>query len=405
MMNRRRFNAALAAMGALSAATPFAAVRAQAGALRIAVLNDMSSVYADYQGIGSVIAAKMATEDYGGKAARRAIEILSADHQNKPDVGAAIARKWLDTEGVEMISDIPNSSVALAVSELTRDKNKVFVASGAGTSLLTGERCSPNTVQWTYDTYAQGHSIAKAILNRGGKTWFFVTADYAFGHDLEKQAADEVAKGGGKVLGSVRHPLGQSDFSSYLLRAQASGAGVVAFANAGGDLINCLKQAAEFKLAPKQLLTGLIFDVNGVQPLGLQAAQGLLAIDPFYWDMNEGTRSWSRRFQELHPQKNMPNDMQAGVYASTLHYLKAVDKVGSASDGRAVVAAMKSIPTDDPLFGKGTIRQDGRKMHPMYLFEVKRPDESKGPWDYYKLLSTIPAEQAFRPLGEGGCKL
>jgi len=404
-MNRRRFNAALAAMGALSAATPFAAVRAQAGALRIAVLNDMSSVYADYQGIGSVIAAKMATEDYGGKAARRAIEILSADHQNKPDVGAAIARKWLDTEGVEMISDIPNSSVALAVSELTRDKNKVFVASGAGTSLLTGERCSPNTVQWTYDTYAQGHSIAKAILNRGGKTWFFVTADYAFGHDLEKQAADEVAKGGGKVLGSVRHPLGQSDFSSYLLRAQASGAGVVAFANAGGDLINCLKQAAEFKLAPKQLLTGLIFDVNGVQPLGLQAAQGLLAIDPFYWDMNEGTRSWSRRFQELHPQKNMPNDMQAGVYASTLHYLKAVDKVGSASDGRAVVAAMKSIPTDDPLFGKGTIRQDGRKMHPMYLFEVKRPDESKGPWDYYKLLSTIPAEQAFRPLGEGGCKL
>ena len=405
MMNRRRFNAALAAMGALSAATPFAAVRAQAGTLRIAVLNDMSSVYADYQGIGSVIAAKMATEDYGGKAARRAIEILSADHQNKPDVGAAIARKWLDTEGVEMISDIPNSAVALAVSELTRDKNKVFVASGAGTSLLTGERCSPNTVQWTYDTYAQGHSIAKAILNRGGKTWFFVTADYAFGHDLEKQAADEVAKGGGKVLGSVRHPLGQSDFSSYLLRAQASGAGVVAFANAGGDLINCLKQAAEFKLAPKQLLTGLIFDVNGVQPLGLQAAQGLLAIDPFYWDMNEGTRSWSRRFQELHPQKNMPNDMQAGVYASTLHYLKAVDKVGSASDGRAVVAAMKSIPTDDPLFGKGTIRQDGRKMHPMYLFEVKRPDESRGPWDYYKLLSTIPAEQAFRPLGEGGCKL
>jgi branched-chain amino acid transport system substrate-binding protein len=404
-MNRRRFNAALAAMGVVSAATPFSAARAQAGALRIAVLNDMSSVYADYQGIGSVIAARMASEDYGGKAAGRAIEILSADHQNKPDVGAAIARRWLDTEGVEMIADIPNSAVALAVSELTRDKNKVFVASGAGTSLLTGERCSPNTVQWTYDTYAQGHSIAKAILNRGGKTWFFVTADYAFGHDLEKQAADEVAKGGGKVLGSVRHPLGQSDFSSYLLRAQASGAGVVAFANAGGDLINCLKQAAEFKLAPRQLLTGLIFDVNGVPPLGLQAAQGLLAIDPFYWDMNEGTRSWSRRFQGLHPQKNMPNDMQAGVYAGTLHYLKAVDKVGGAADGRAVVAAMKSMPTDDPLFGRGTIRQDGRKMHPMYLFEVKRPDESKGPWDYYKLLSTIPAEQAFRPLGEGGCKL
>jgi branched-chain amino acid transport system substrate-binding protein len=304
-----------------------------------------------------------------------------------------------------MISDVPNSAIALAVSEIVRIKNKVFVGSGAGTSVLTGEQCSPNTVHWTYDTYAQGHSIAKAVMKRGGKTWFFVTADYAFGHDLEKQASDEVVKGGGKVIGSARHPLGESDFSSHILRAQSSGAQVVAFANAGGDLINSLKTAAEFHLGEKQMLTGLIFDLNGVQPLGLEKAQGLLALDPFYWDMNEGTRSWSRRFQARHPRKNMPNDMQAGVYAGTLHYLKAVDKVGSPTDGKAVVAAMKSIPTDDPLFGKGIIRKDGRKMHPMYLFEVKRPAESKGLWDYYKLLEIIPAEQAFRPLSDGGCNL
>jgi len=352
-MHRRRFSAALAATGLASALAPFSVLRAQARTLKIAVLNDMSSVYADYQGMGSVIAAQMAVEDYGGKAAGRAVEVIFGDHQNKPDVGAAIARRWIDTEGVDMISDIPNSAVALAVSEIVRDKNKVFVASGAGTSVLTGEACSPNTVQWTYDTYAQGHSIARAIMQRGGKSWFFVTADYAFGYDLEKQAADEVTRSGGKVVGSVRHPLGQSDFSSYLLRAQSSGAEVVAFANAGGDLINSLKQAAEFRLAPKQKLTGLIFDLNGVPPLGLEAAKGLLAVDPFYWDMNEGTRSWSRRFQARHPQKNMPNDMQAGMYAGTLHYLKALDKVGAPTDGRAIVAAMKAMPTDDPLFGKG----------------------------------------------------
>ncbi|HYL91045.1 MAG TPA: ABC transporter substrate-binding protein [Burkholderiales bacterium] len=403
-LSRRRFNASLLASGAVAALSPFRIARAQAGALKIAVLNDMSSVYADYQGVGSVIAAEMAIADYGGKAAGRKLEVLSADHLNKPDVGSSIARKWLDTEGVDMIADIPNSAVALAVSELVRTANKVFIGSGAGTSVLTGERCSPNTVHWTYDTYAQGHSIAKAIMKRGGKTWFFVTADYAFGHDLEKQAADEVTKNGGKVLGTVRHPLGTNDFSSFLLRAQSSGAQVVAFANAGGDLINSLKQAAEFNLGAKQTLTGLIFDLNGVAPLGLQAAQGLLAVDPFYWDMNDGTRAWSRRFQARHPQKNMPNDMQAGVYAGTLHYLKAVDKVGSAADGRAIVAAMKSMPTDDALFGRGNIRADGRKMHPMYLFEVKKPAESRGDWDWYKLIETIPAEQAFRPLGEGGCK-
>jgi branched-chain amino acid transport system substrate-binding protein len=400
-MDRRRFNASLAA-GAASALAPFGIARSQPAVLKIAVQNDMSSVYADYQGIGSVIAAQMAAEDYGKT---RKIEVLNADHQNKPDVGASIARQWIDTEGVELILDIPNSAVALAVSNIVREKNKVFIGSGAGTSLLTGEQCSPNTVHWTYDTYAQGRAIANAIMKRGGRSWFFVTADYAFGHDLEKQATEGVLKGGGKVLGSVRHPLGTSDFSSFLLRAQSSGAEVVAFANAGGDLITSLKQAAEFNLGAKQMLTGLIFDINGVPPLGLQNAQGLLAIDPFYWDTNESTRAWSKRFQERHPQKNVPNDMQAGVYAATLHYLKAVDKVGAPGDGRAVVAAMKSMPTDDPLFGKGVIRQDGRKLHPMYLFQVKRPDESRGAWDYYKLIETIPPEQAFRPLGEGGCKL
>jgi len=401
-MDRRKFNASLA-VGAASALAPFGIARAQPSVLKIAVLNDMSSVYADYQGVGSVVAAQMAAEDYGTKT--RKVEVLNADHQNKPDVGANIARQWVDTEGVELILDIPNSAVALAVSNIVREKNKVFIGSGAGTSLLTGEQCSPNTVHWTYDTYAQGRSIANAIMKRGGKSWFFVTADYAFGHDLEKQATEGVLKGGGKVLGSVRHPLGTSDFSSFLLRAQSSGAEVVAFANAGGDLINSLKQAAEFNLGAKQMLTGLIFDLNGVPPLGLQNAQGLLAIDPFYWDMNDSTRAWSKRFQERHPQKNVPNDMQAGVYAGTMHYLKAVDKVGSPNDGRAVVAAMKAMPTDDPLFGKGTIRQDGRKMHPMYLFQVKKPDDSRGAWDYYKLLETIPAEEAFRPLAEGGCKL
>ena len=403
-MSRRKFNAALAG-GFAATLLPLGIGRAQAAVLKLAVLNDMSSVYADYQGIGSVIAAQMAVEDYGGKVAGRRLEILSADHQNKPDVGSNIARQWLDIDGVDLILDIPNSAVALAVANLVRDKNKVFVASGAGTTLLTGAQCSPNNVHWTYDTYAQGRAIANAIMKRGGKTWFFVTSDYAFGHDLEKQASEGVIAGGGKVLGAVRHPLGTNDFSSFLVSAQASGAQVIAFANAGGDLINSLKQAAEFKLGDKHTLTGLIFDVNGVPALGLPAAQGLLAVDPFYWDINDGTRAWSRRFQARHPQKNMPNDMQAGVYAGTLHYLKAVDKVGSPSDGRAVVAAMKSMPTDDALFGKGVIRQDGRKMHPMYLFEVKKPAESKGDWDYYKPIGTIPAEQAFRPLAEGGCKL
>lgn len=374
------------------------------GLLRIGVLNDMSSVYADFQGPGSVIAAQMAIEDFA-KQSKRKVEVVSADHQNKPDVGAGIARRWLDVEGVDMIVDLPNSAVALAVGEIVREKNKVAIGSGAGTALLTGARCSPNFVHWTYDTWANGHALARGVLEAGGKTWFFVTADYAFGHDLEKQASDEVREGGGKIIGNVRHPLGASDFSSYLLQAQASGAEVVALANAGGDTTNSVKQAAEFKIGAKQKIVSLIFDLQSVPALGLNTAQGLVGINAFYWDMNDQTRAWSKRFQERHPKKMMPNHMHAGVYAAVLHYLKAVDKVGSPSDGAAVVAAMKAMPTDDPLFGKGTIRADGRKIHPMYLLQVKTPTESKSEWDVFKVIGTIPADKAFRPLNEGGCPL
>jgi len=374
------------------------------GVLRIGVLNDMSSVYADFQGPGSVIAAQMAVEDFN-KQSKRKVEVISGDHQNKPDIGAGIARRWLDVEGVDMIVDLPNSAVALAVGDIVREKNKVAIGSGAGTALLTGAKCSPNFVHWTYDTWAMGHASARGVQAAGPKTWFFVTADYAFGHDLEKQASEEVLASGGKIIGSVRHPLGASDFSSFLLQAQASGADVVALANAGGDTTNSVKQAAEFKIGGRQKIAALIFDLQSVPALGLNTAQGLVAVNAFYWDTNDQTREWAKRFQERHAKKMMPNHMHAGVYAAVLHYLKAVDKVGSPTDGAAVVAAMKAMPTDDPLFGQGTIRADGRKIHPMYLLEVKTPAESKGEWDAFKIVQTIPADKAFRPLNEGGCPL
>jgi len=371
--------------------------------VRIGVMNDLSSVYADYQGRGSVLAAQMAVEDFGGTVVGRKIEVISADHQNKPDVGSAIAREWLDRRGVHMIADLPNSAVAFAVNEVVRDKNKVLIGSGAGSVELTGSHCSPNTVHWTYDTWSYGHALARAIVQRGGKTWFFITADYAFGHDLERQAADQVNKDGGKVLGAMRTPIGTADFSSMLVSAQASGAQVLGLAVAGGDTTNSMKQAAEFGVTGKMTMAPLIFGLNNVPALGLQASQGALLVNPFYWDMNDGTRAWSRRFKQRSHNDAMPNDMQAGVYAATLHYLKAVQKVGSPEDGQAIVAVMKSMPTDDPLFGKGHIRDDGRKLHDMYIFEVKSPAESKGDWDYFKLVATIPAEQAFRPMNEGKC--
>jgi branched-chain amino acid transport system substrate-binding protein len=375
------------------------------GMVRIGVMNDMAGVYSDDQGPGSVLAAQLAVEDHGSQAAGRKVEVVSADHQNKTDLGAAIARRWVENEGVNMIADLPNSAIALAVNEVVRDHNSVMLASGAGTALLTGGKCSPNTIHWTYDTWAYGHGLARAVTQQGVKSVYFITADYAFGHDLEKQFADEFVKQGGKVLGSARHPIGTSDFSSLLLQAQSSGADVVAFANAGGDTSNSLKQAAEFGLGQRQKLAALIMGQNNVRALGLRASQGILLLVPFYWDMSDASRAFARRFQERHPKRLMPNDMQAGVYSGVLHYLKAVDKVGSAADGKAVVVAMKAMPTDDSLFGKGSIREDGRKLHPIYLFQVKSPAESKNDWDFYKLVSTIPADQAFRPLREGGCSL
>ncbi len=399
----RAFLLALSALCALAGGSAMA--QGVQGVLRIGVLNDMSGVYSDDQGPGSLLAAQMAVEDFGGSVAGRKLEIVSGDHQNKTDLGAQIARGWLDNDGVEMIVDLPNSAIALAVGDVVRDRNKVMIGSGAGTAALTGAKCSPNTVHWTYDTWAYGHGLARAVIQQGVKSVFFITADYAFGHDLEKQFSDEAVKQGAKVLGSARHPLGASDVSSLLLQAQSSGADAVAFANAGGDTTNSLKQAREFGLAPRQKLLALIMGQNNVRALGLEASQGTMLVVPFYWDMTDATRAFAHRFEARHPKHLMPNDMHAGVYAGVLHYLKAVAQVGGANDGKAVVAAMKAMPTDDPLFGKGTIRVDGRRTHPMYLFAVKSPAESKGPWDFYKLVSTIPAEQAFRPLNEGGCPL
>jgi branched-chain amino acid transport system substrate-binding protein len=391
----------LLGLAATAALLPTAAL-AQQKPVRIGVLNDLSTVYADYQGQGSIIAARFAAEEFGNRLGAP-VEIVFADHQNKTDIGANIARQWFDTGGVDMIVDVPNSAVALAVSSIARERNKVFIGSGAGTSVLTGEQCSPNTVHWTYDTYALGQSLGKTLTGQGHKNWFFITADYAFGRDLEKNAADGAMATGGKVLGAVRHPIGTSDFSSYLVQAQSSGADVVGVANAGDDTNNTIKQASEFGL--KQRLAGLIVNVNNIHALGLPVMKGVLITTGFYWDHNDETRAFAERFAAAHPKRNMPNDMQAGVYSAVLHYLKAVEKLKGAADGRAVVAEMKAMPTDDPIFGKGTIRADGRKLHPMHLFEVKEPEESKKPWDYLKLVGTTPAEQAFRPLNAGNCPL
>ncbi len=375
------------------------------GVIKIGVLNDMSGLYSDLSGQGAVVAAKMAVEDFGAAAKGMKVEIVGADHQNKPDVGSNIARTWFDRDGVDVIVDVPTSSVALAVNEIAREKNKVFLVSGAAASDLTGPKCSPNTVHWTYDTWALANGTGKAMVKTGGDTWFFITADYAFGKALERDTTEVVLANGGKVLGSVRHPFPGTDFSSFLLQAQASKAKVIGLANAGGDTINSIKQAAEFGITQGgQSLAGLLVFISDVHALGLQTAQGLVLTEAFYWDQNDATRAFAKRFA---PQfkNNMPTMVQAGVYSAVLHYLKAVEALKSDADGKAVVAKMKEMPTDDPLFGKGTIRADGRKIHDMYLFEVKKPSESKGAWDYYKLRATIPAAEAFRPMKDGGCPL
>jgi branched-chain amino acid transport system substrate-binding protein len=373
--------------------------------IKIGVLNDASGVYADFQGVGSVVAARMAAEDFG-PINGRPVEIVAGDHLNKVDVGTTMARKWLDVDCVDAIADVPNSGIALSVSEIVRAANKTFLISGGVSTDLTGAKCTPNNVHWTFDNYALAYSLVRSVINSGGDTWFFLTSDYAFGHDLERAASGLVKANGGTVSGAVRHPLNTSDFSSFLLQAQSSKAKIVALANAGGDTTNAIKQAAEFGLTRSgQKLAGLVFIINNAHALGLPAAQGLLAVSPFYWNQSPEARAWSLRFQKLHPKKNMPNEMQAGVYAAVLHYLKAVKALNGDTTGDKVVAKMKEMKTDDPLFGHGTIRVDGRKMHPMHLFEVKAPAESKEPWDYYKLVSTLPAEQAFRPLDKGGCPL
>jgi branched-chain amino acid transport system substrate-binding protein len=370
--------------------------------LKIGVMNDMSSVYSDYQGVGSVVAAQLAVDDFSVPLGVPVV-IVSADHQNKPDVGASIARRWFDTENVDVIMDLPNSSVALAVLAVANEKNKAVIGSGAGSSVMTGPKCSRNFVHWTYDTYAWGAGLGKAVTEGGGKSWFFITADYAFGKDIEATCAAAVEAAGGKVVGSVRHPLNTADFSSFLLQAQNSGADVVAFANAGGDTSTCFKQAHEFGLGAKQRLAGLTLNVTNIPSLGLDVVDGALICTGFYWDANDGTRAFAKRFQAAHPKKMMPNDMHAGMYAATEHLIKAMAQVRNADDGVKLIDAMKAIPTDDPLFGKGIIRVDGRTLHNMYLYKTKTSAESKYDWDYFELVSTIKPEDAFRPLEKGGC--
>ncbi|MGA7251156.1 MAG: ABC transporter substrate-binding protein [Pseudolabrys sp.] len=375
--------------------------------VKIGVLTDMSSLYADATGPGSVLAAKMAAADFMKDQPNVKVEVISGDHQNKADIGTQLANQWYDVEKVDMIADVPNSGVALAISQVTRDKNKVFVGSGPATSDLTGPKCSPNTVHWTYDTWMLANGTGKAVVKTGGDSWFFLTSDYAFGHALERDTMAVVEANGGKVLGKVRHPINTSDFSSFLLQAQSSKAKVIGLANAGGDTINSIKQASEFGIVKGgQSLAGLLVFATDVNALGLQTAQGLVLTETFYWDLNDSTRAWTKRWHaERNATGKYPAMNQAGVYAGTLHYLKAVLALKSAADGKAVVAKMKEMPTDDPLFGKGTIRADGRKLHPAYLFEVKKPEESKYPGDFYKLRATIPADEAFRPLKEGNCPL
>jgi branched-chain amino acid transport system substrate-binding protein len=403
-LSRRRFMAgagglALSTMGGMRARADDAAP------LRLGVLTDMSSLYADITGPGSLAAAKLAVEDFlaGPHKTKRPIEVVSGDHMNKADLGANIAREWIDRNNVDVIIDVPNSSVALAVRNVVQQKNKAILVSGASSSDLTGKACSPNLVHWSYDTYALSTGSARAVVAGGGKTWFTMTADYAFGHAMEQDVKNVVQKLGGTVVGGVRTPINTQDFSSFLLQAQASKAQIIALINAGGDTINSIKQSVEFGI-PRggQRVVAMVLYLSDVHSLGLNTAQGLQFTESFYWDMNDSTRAWAKRFAPLNSGK-YPTAIQAGVYAATLHYLKAVDALGASGDGKAAIEQMKKLPTDDPLFGKGSIRADGRKLHNMYLFEVKKPDESKYPWDYYKLVKAIPPEEAWRPLEEGGC--
>ena len=380
---------------------------AQDKTIKIGNLTDMSGLYADVGGPGSTLAAQMAVEDSGLTKKGWKIDVIAADHQNKPDVGTTTTRQWIDVEKVDVVVDVLNSGVALAVKNVVTEKNAIMINSGAASSDLTNAQCSPNVVHWVYDTYMLANSTGSALVKAGGDSWYFLTADYAFGAALERDTTAAVTKAGGKVLGGVKHPLNSSDFSSFLLQAQASKARIVGLANAGGDTTNSIKQAAEFGIVKGgQRLAGLLMFISDVNSLGLNVAQGLNFTETFYWDLNDQTRAFSKRYSERSKNKAQPTMVQAGVYSGLMHYFKTLEAMGgNPHDGAKVVAKMKEMPTDDPLFGKGSIQANGRKIHPAYLFEVKKPSESKGPWDYYKLVGTTPAEQAFRPLSESVCPL
>jgi branched-chain amino acid transport system substrate-binding protein len=394
-------------LAALAVALACGGANAQQLNVKIGVLSDMSSLYADIGGPGSVAAAKLAVADFTKDHPNVKVELISGDHQNKPDIGTNIANQWYDVDKVDMIIDVPNSGVALAVSQVAANKNKVFIVSGAAASDLTGPKCNADTIHWTYDTWMLSNGTATAMVKTGGDTWFFLTADYAFGHALERDAGTVVEKNGGKVVGKVRVPLNTNDFSSFLLQAQSSKAKVIGLANAGGDTINSIKQAAEFGIVKGgQKLAGLLVFASDVNALGLQTAQGLSLTETWYWDMNDANRAWTKRWAaERNAAGKFPTMIHAGVYAGILHYLKARVALGGDPDGKTVVEKMKEMPTDDPLFGKGTIRADGRKIHPAYLFEVKKPSESKYPGDFYNIKATIPADEAWRPLKDDNCPL
>ncbi len=403
-VSRRNILAGAAATGAL----PLSLARAQAAnTIRIGVMTDMSGTYRDNTGPTSVAAAREAASEFGASHGFRT-EIIEADHQNRPDVGVNLARQWYD-QGMDLIIDVPTSSVGLAVSGVAREKNKAYINVGSATADLTGTQCSPNTIHWAYDTFMLARSTGGATVRAGGDTWFFITADYAFGHALERDTANFVRSAGGRILGQVRTPFpGTTDFSAFLLQAQASRAKVIGLANAGADTQNCVKQAAEFGLTRRGIkLASLLLFVNDVHGMGLQTAQGLVCTESFYWDLNDKTRAWTERMLRRIP-NNYPNMIHAGVYSGTLHFLKTVAAMGvpaAKASGLDLVNRMKAQPSEDELFGKATIRPDGRRLIPSYLFEVKTPAESTKPWDYYKLLQTTPAEEAFRPIGEGGCAL
>src|SRR6516225_2766471 len=395
--------ASLVVLAAAVVATGTASAQISDDVVRIGVLNDQSNVYADLGGQGSVIAARMAIEDVGVKVLGKPIDILVADHQSKADVGASIARQWFDSETVDLAIGFDNSSVALAVEQVAYQKNRIAIAGAIGTTAFTGKACTPNEAAWVYDAYALTNTLARAVVKRGQETWFFITVDYSLGHSLEADATAAVVASGGKVLGSARHPLNTADFSAYLLQAQASGAQVVALANAGGDMINAAKQANEFGLTRTgQTVVSLLAFITDIHTMGLKASQGLTFITAFYWDRDDQSRAWSKRFLERH--KRMPTMAQAAMYSAVRHYLRAIEAAGT-DEAKAVMAKMCEIPVNDFYAKNGRVREDGRMVHDMYFVQVKSPEESSGPWDYYKILSTIPGNQAFRPLDEGGCPL